>query len=373
MSENNEPQVGSEQGTGNEPEQVIVKGAESDLELESTTENELTTENEATNENEPTADSNEVEPLDQPLDIERIDQQIEAGKKAEKKKKEKKDQKDAPITPIIKKIKKHGHGHHGGSWKIAYADFVTAMMAFFLLMWLVASLNKAQKAGIADYFKKPLTQDVFSGKNTDSGGTKGGGPDVTQTEGTVNLGKAKVQAKEKELVDSKADEIKKLEELKSEINLSMEKDPALAGLKKQLLMDIVADGLRIQLVDNQKKPMFDVGSEKVNPDVMPILSNIAKLLNSVNNKVTIQGHTDATPYSNPEELDYTNWELSSQRANAARRALIKAGMDENKVMSVCGYSSTVLLDTSNPYNPENRRISIIVMKKGAEEKITKNK
>ncbi|WP_229294272.1 OmpA family protein, partial [Legionella pneumophila] len=174
-------------------------------------------------------------------------------------------------------------------------------------------------------------------------------------------------------VESQANEIKKLEELKSEINLSMEKDPSLAGLKKQLLMDVVSDGLRIQLIDNQKKPMFDVGSDKINPEIEPILANIAKLLNSVPNKITIQGHTDANPYHNPEELEYTNWELSAQRANAARRALIKAGMDENKVMTVTGYSSTVLLDKKNPYNPENRRISIIVMKKGAENKIKVNK
>lgn len=128
----------------------------------------------------------------------------------------------------------------------------------------------------------------------------------------------------------------------------MEKDPSLAGLKKQLLMDVVSDGLRIQLIDNQKKPMFDVGSDKINPEIEPILANIAKLLNSVPNKITIQGHTDANPYHNPEELEYTNWELSAQRANAARRALIKAGMDENKVMTVTGYSSTVLLDKKIP-------------------------
>ena len=138
-------------------------------------------------------------------------------------------------------------------------------------------------------------------------------------------------------------------------------------------MDIVSDGLRIQLIDNQKKPMFDVGSDKINPSIEPILINIVKLLNSVSNKVSIQGHTDAYPYHNPNEIDFTNWELSSQRANAARRALIKAGMDENKVMMVGGFSSTVLLDKKNPLNPENRRISIIVMKKGVEDKIKTNK
>lgn len=295
----------------------------------------------------------------------------------EKKEKKEKKEKAAPV-PIIRKIKKHGHGHHGGSWKIAYADFVTAMMAFFLLMWLVASLNKAQKAGISEYFKQPMKVALFGG---DSMGNrqiniKGGGPNIEDSDGQVSASNQPLKNQEmsenKQIAQSNDAELKKLEELKSEINLSIEKDPALAGLKKQLRMDVVSDGLRIQLIDNQKKPMFDVGSDKINPEIVPILANIAKLLNSVPNKITIQGHTDASPYNNPEELEYTNWELSSQRANAARRALIKAGMNEDKVMTVSGFSSTVLLDKTNPLNPENRRISIIVMKKGAEDKITTN-
>ncbi|TAL62547.1 MAG: motility protein MotB [Legionella sp.] len=300
-------------------------------------------------------------------------------KKGKKEKKEKKE-KDNVTPPIIKKINKHGHGHHGGSWKIAYADFVTAMMAFFLLMWLVASLNKAQKAGIADYFKQPIEQALLGGKSVDSGSVKptnAGGENVKKEDGQVSESskpnKGAQDSGKKEVIESNKAENKKLEELKNEINLSIEKDPSLAGLKKQLLMDIVSDGLRIQLVDNKNRPMFDVGSDKVNPEFVGILTNIAKLVNSVNNKITIQGHTDANPYHNPEELDYTNWELSTQRANAARRALIKAGMDEYKVMTVTGFSSTVLLDKTNPLNPENRRISIIVMKKDAENKITTNK
>lgn len=293
---------------------------------------------------------------------------------------DKKEKKDKPfITPIIKKVKKHGHAHHGGSWKIAFADFVTAMMAFFLLMWLVASLNKAQKAGISEYFKQPIKIALLGGKNMGNQkvDVKGGGPNVEDSEGQVSASNKPLvnqqAAESKELAESKKAEQKKLEDLKADINLSMDNDPGLAGLKKQLLMDVVTDGLRIQLIDNQNKPMFDVGSDKINPDIQPILNNIAKLLNSVPNKITIQGHTDASPYHNPEELEYTNWELSAQRANAARRALIQAGLDEHKVMTVTGFSSTVLLDKTNPLNPENRRISIIVMKKGAEDKITTNK
>lgn len=283
------------------------------------------------------------------------------------------------VTPIIKKVKKHSHRHHGGSWKIAFADFVTAMMAFFLFMWLVASLNKAQKNAIADYFKQPIKVALMGGENVGNRqiNVQGGGANVEATEGQVKATTKPVSQKDNddktktEEEAAKAD-TKKLEELKSEINLSIEKDPSLQGLKKQLKMDIVQDGLRIQLIDNQNKPMFDVGSDKVNPNFEPILANIAKLVNTVPNKITIQGHTDASPYDNPEELDYTNWELSSQRANAARRALIKAGMNETKVMTVSGFASTLLLDPNNPLNPENRRISIIVMKKSAEDQVNTN-
>ena len=285
---------------------------------------------------------------------------------------------------IIKKIKKHGHGHHGGAWKIAYADFVTAMMAFFLLMWLIASLNKSQREAIADYFKQPIKTALFGGENYGNSEVPihGGGTDVTVQQGQVSATNKPVEEKEKgakagnedkhghDAVDddeaAQAD-AKKLEELKAVITQNVDKDIALEGLKKQLRMDIVQDGLRIELLDNKNKPMFDVGSDRLNADFQPTLANIARLLNTVPNKVVIQGYTDASPYDNPHELDYTNWELSSQRANAARRALINGGMKEDRVLSVTGFGSTRLLDTKNPLNPENRRINIIVMKKTAED------
>lgn len=275
---------------------------------------------------------------------------------------------------IIKKVKKHAHKHHGGSWKIAYADFVTAMMAFFLLMWLIASLNKAQKEGISDYFKQPVKLTFFGGDNVGNQEirVKGGGPQIKDTNGQVSTtdkaASKDTQKQDIQVIQSSQNETQKLEELKSEISLSIQNDPSLSGLKDRLLMEVVHEGLRIQLIDNQKQPMFEVGSEKLNPQFESIFSKISKLLNGVPNKVTIQGHTDAHPYHNPDELEYTNWELSGQRANAARRALIKAGMDENKVMSVSGFSSTMLLDKKDPFNAINRRISIIVMKPGAVDK-----
>lgn len=138
-------------------------------------------------------------------------------------------------------------------------------------------------------------------------------------------------------------------------------------------MEVVKDGLRIQLIDNQKKPMFDVGSDKLNPDMEPLFIQIAKLLKNVPNKITIEGHTDAHPYHNPEELEYTNWELSTQRANAARRALVKAGLDPDRVIRISGFASTLLLNTQDPFSPENRRISIMVIKKEVENKMMKSK
>ncbi|WP_392537875.1 flagellar motor protein MotB [Legionella sp. 227] len=283
----------------------------------------------------------------------------------------------AGSSPIIRKIKKNQHKHHGGSWKIAFADFVTAMMAFFLLMWLIASLNKAQKDGIAEYFKQPMKITFFGGKNVGNQqlNLKGGGPNLKDTNGQVSTtDKASTQSKQAQdvqVIQSDKEETQKLEELKSQINLSIQKDPSLAGLKNQLLMEVVNNGLRIQLIDNQKKPMFDVGSDKLNPEMDPVFAQIAKLLKTVPNKITIEGHTDAHPYHNPDELEYTNWELSTQRANAARRALVKAGLDPDRVLRVSGFSSTMLLNTKDPFSPENRRISIIVIKKGAENKVIK--
>lgn len=261
---------------------------------------------------------------------------------------------------IIKKVKKEEHGHHGGSWKIAYADFVTAMMAFFLLMWLISSLNKAQLEGISEYFKQPLRIASIGGDTM--GASKdhinGGGTDFNKKEGQVK----KIQGKDPA-------ELLKLQKLKSDILINVDKDPALANLKNRLLLDVVSEGLRIQLIDNKNRPMFDIGSEEMNPEMKQLFAKIATLLNDVPNKISIQGHTDANPYNDPEDLTQSNWELSTRRANAARRALIEGSMSEDKVMEVVGYSSTMLLDKANPLNPNNRRITIIVMKKAEEDRI----
>jgi len=220
------------------------------------------------------------------------------------------------VSPIIvKKQKKHAHGHHGGAWKIAFADFVTAMMAFFLLMWLLASLNKAQKEGIADYFKQPTRIGIIGGESmgTRTMDVVGGGQDIEEKDGTVSasnqpISKQETTAKIKD-PGQRASEIKDLNELRDNIMLAMKKDPALAGLKKRLLMDKVKDGLRIQLLDNKDQPMFGIGSDEMSDEMKQMLQKIAKLVNQVDNKISIQGHTDAHPYHNPEDIKQTNWEL----------------------------------------------------------------
>lgn len=277
---------------------------------------------------------------------------------------------------VIKKVKKGGHGHHGGAWKIAYADFVTAMMAFFLLMWLLGSVNKSQKEGIAEYFKQPIKIALING---DSVGSRekikdGGGDNLDRKDGQVNaqnvppspVSPSKTPPTPAEMQVQQ--ENQNLKDLQQKVQKIMDSDVSLAELKNQVMMDITSEGLRIQLIDNKDRPMFGSGSDEMDPEVFNGLGKLAALINTVPNKITIQGHTDAHPFMNPLEPNQTNWELSTLRANAARRALIGAGMREDKVMRVTGYASTFPLDKTDPMSPKNRRISIIVMKNDASEK-----
>lgn len=274
---------------------------------------------------------------------------------------------------IVKKMKKSGGGHHGGAWKIAYADFVTAMMAFFLLMWLLGSTSKAQKEGIAEYFKTPLKVALMGGDSVGASDTLikgGGGKDFTKKQGQVKPvdgppGKQKnVDIKDAKAALEKA-EAEKLELLKEKLEKTIEESPTLSKFKKQLLIDITTEGLRIQIVDEQNRPMFESAKAEMQPYARQILKEIGQMLNGVTNKISLSGHTDAAPYSSGEK-GYSNWELSSDRANASRRELIAGGMDEAKLLRVVGLSSVSLFDKDDPLNPINRRISIIVMNKQAE-------
>jgi len=284
------------------------------------------------------------------------------------------------VRPIIvKKIKKTAAGHHGGAWKIAYADFVTAMMAFFLLMWLLGSSSKAQLEGVSEYFKTPLKVALMGGTSVGASDTLikgGGGKDMTKKQGQVKPvdgPKGKQKAVDIDDVKKALEKVEKvkLEELKKKIEKAIEDSPSLSKFKNQLLLDITTEGLRVQIVDDKNRPMFNSSKAEMQPYAKEILQEIGQMLNGVTNKISLSGHTDATPYPNGEK-SYSNWELSSDRANASRRELIAGGMDETKLLRVVGLSSASLLDKENPFNPSNRRISIIIMNKQAEENALKD-
>ena len=275
---------------------------------------------------------------------------------------------------VVKRIKKVVAGSHAGAWKIAYADFVTAMMAFFLLMWLLGSTAKEDLAGISEYFKTPLAVALMGGSSSSESKSmiKGGGQDMTRHKGEVRKGEIKPEKKielktaEEILRIEKQKEIEKLKELKAGIEKAIDANQALQQFKKQILLDITTEGLRIQIVDEKNRPMFRSGSAQLESYTKEILHEIAKTLNQVPNKVSLSGHTDAQPYSLSDK-GRSNWELSADRANASRRELVIGGIGEDKIVRVVGLSSAVLFDKIDPLNPINRRISIIVMNKKAEE------
>ncbi|MEY4760688.1 MAG: hypothetical protein RLZZ200_544 [Pseudomonadota bacterium] len=278
---------------------------------------------------------------------------------------------------IVVKKKKQAAGHHGGAWKVAYADFVTAMMAFFLVMWLVASVTKEQRAALFDYFKNPSMEPGKSvkpapGQNGPGGASTspinlGGGLDapksspVTEEQG---LGQPTSVAEAKKLAE--AEEERQLDGLKKDLEEAIEKSLTMQQFKNQLLLDLTPEGLRIQIVDQQSRAMFDSGSSQLKDYTVKILAELAKHLNTVPNRLSVSGHTDAKPYGGTGK-GYTNWELSADRANAARRTLLDGGLSEGKIARVVGLASSVLFVRNEPLNPINRRISIIVMTKKAED------
>jgi chemotaxis protein MotB len=275
---------------------------------------------------------------------------------------------------VVKKIKKGGAGAHGGAWKIAYADFVTAMMAFFLLMWLLGSTSQGDLNGIASYFQNPLKVALGggSGSGDSSSLVTGGGKDLTATVGQVKKGDIEAPKKtinlQKLKVEYERVEKTKLENLKGELEALIEANPALSQFKNQLMLDLTTEGLRIQIVDDKNRPMFDSASSDVKPYTRVILREIGLALNKVENRLSLSGHTDAQPYAGGDR-GFGNWELSTNRANASRREMVAGGMADVKVMRVVGLASTVLYDKQDPYSPHNRRISIIVMNKRTEEAI----
>jgi chemotaxis protein MotB len=289
---------------------------------------------------------------------------------------------------IVKRYKRSTGGHHGGAWKVAYADFVTAMMAFFLVMWLVTAVNRDQRAAIFEYLKNPSMEVGKSikaapgmagpgGASTSPINLRGGldAPRTTQSaKPGIGAPVASIEPPKVELAPQDdleaarkavvAAERRQLESLMDELKKAIDESQALEPFKDQLLLDITPEGLRIQIVDKQNRPMFDMGSTRLKPYTVAILSELARYLNTVPNHLSVTGHTDATPYV--DGSGRTNWDLSADRANAARRALEAAGLSSDKTARVVGLASSVLFDKQDPRNPINRRISIIVMTRQAE-------
>jgi len=284
---------------------------------------------------------------------------------------------DSQRPIVIKRIKKISGGAHGGAWKIAYADFVTAMMAFFLLMWLLGSTSKAKLEGIAQYFQTPLKVALAGGEGSGDSSSivKGGGTDLTRSVGQVKRGdvestrainldasRAKKMQEQQEAV--------RLQDIKAKLDKAVANNPKMKQFKNQLKIDITSDGLRIQIIDDKNRPMFDSGGAVMKYYTRDILREIGKTLNEVPNRISLSGHTDAVPYAGGD-AGYSNWELSADRANASRRELVAGGLEDGKVLRVVGLGSAIPFDKENPNSPVNRRISIIVMNKRAEEAITK--
>ncbi len=276
---------------------------------------------------------------------------------------------------IIKRVKKGGHAVHGGAWKIAYADFVTAMMAFFLLMWLLGSTSEGDKKGISDYFQSPLkvAMQGGSGAGASNSVVNGGGNDLTQSSGQSKRGDgadrtARKMSGEKLKAEVAKRDAKMLAALSAKIASAISSNPKLAEFASQIRMEITPDGLQIQIVDDQKRPMFDSGSSSVKPYMQDILREVGIALLDVENKISLDGHTDRSSYSNAAR-GYSNWELSADRANATRRELAAAGMPEDKLARVVGMGSSLPMDPADPLSPTNRRISILVMTKDAEERL----
>ncbi|WP_438767214.1 flagellar motor protein MotB [Kushneria sp. TE3] len=262
-----------------------------------------------------------------------------------------------PIVVRRKKAAAH-HGSHG-SWKIAYADFMTAMMAFFLVMWLLAGTSKAEFEQISEYFRTPLKVALAGGDRNSASNSAipGGGDDVMHSEGE----RSRITIEQN---SGMAADMSALSRLKARLEALMQEDPALRDLRSQMRLDLTPEGLRIQIVDSQRRPMFEVGSARVAPHMHNILTAIAPLLNELPNKLTLSGHTDDLPFA-AGLRGYSNWELSTDRANASRRELVTGGLEPEKLLRVIGMADTMNMPGEED-SALNRRISILVLNSRAQ-------
>jgi chemotaxis protein MotB len=282
-----------------------------------------------------------------------------------------------PLQPIIiKRIKKAGHAAHGGAWKIAYADFVTAMMALFLLLWLLGASTEDQRRGIADYFNAPVMVALFGepGARATITPLPGGGMDLLRPDTPLETRPEQTQEQRNDWALRQAlmqYDRQRVEDLRLKIEQAIQANPQLAEMSHQIRLEMVQDGLYIQIVDEQDRPMFAIGSPLVQPHLRAIVREIAVSLAEVPNRMSLSGHTDATPFGRGA-LGYSNWELSADRANAARRELMAAGIPEQKIARVVGMGPSQPLLPEAPFDPRNRRISILVLTQEAEERMTRS-
>ena len=276
---------------------------------------------------------------------------------------------------IIKRIKKSAHAAHGGAWKIAYADFMTAMMAFFLLMWLLGSTAEGELQGIADYFNSPLKVAMAGGQGSGNSSSviPGGGNDLSKLKGQMRRSDTeqdrsrKVSAEQVRAAAARQDAAR-IKALQAKIDAMITQNPKLNEYRSQIRINLTPDGLQIQIVDEQNRPMFDSGSALVKPYMREILRDIGAALGEVENRISLAGHTDAAVYGNGDR-GYSNWELSADRANASRRELVAAGMPDAKLSRVVGLAASDLLEPEAPRAPANRRITITVLTREAEERL----
>ncbi|MEO5375027.1 MAG: flagellar motor protein MotB [Alphaproteobacteria bacterium] len=280
-----------------------------------------------------------------------------------------------PTIIIVKRVKKGGHGHHGGAWKVAYADFVTAMMAFFLLLWLLNAVTEEQLQGISNYFAPTTVSKSQSGAGGMLGGQvfgSGALPSSTSSPAvtvslpppTLNDGQEQDEGTGLRMeTDEEAaarHEQEQFQEAAEKLKAIIRKTPDLAGMAQNILVDNTAEGLRIQLVDAENTAMFPSGSSAMMDKTKKIFSAIASAVNEMPQKVSISGHTDAVKFN--DASGYTNWELSADRALASRRVLISAGIREERIARVVGRADTDPLVANNPIDPRNRRISIVLLR-----------
>ncbi len=269
-----------------------------------------------------------------------------------------------PHRPIIIRRKRYTRpAHHGGSWKIALADFMTALMALFLVLWILSTASPQQLQGLAEYFRTPLSVAMTGGDrpSASTSAIPGGGDDPAHVKGE----QARVDLRQQ---TRPADVQRRFSELQARIERVVSADPSLRELLGQMRFDTIPDGLLIQLVDTDQRPMFELGSDQVAPYMRDLLRTLAPLVNELPNRISLSGHTDSLRYA-AGESGYSNWELSADRANASRRELVAGGLDSARLLRVTGMGDRVPVPGTDPGDAVNRRIALLVLSDQAAERI----